>query len=73
MYFSYPFFPLKITLTDPLCSAIAVSPNNQFIVSGCEDKSIKVFDVQTKKQVHHIREAHKSTPFPFLIVSHFFR
>ncbi len=49
-----------LTLKDPLCSAIALSPNKQFIVSGCDDKSIKVFDVQTKKQIHHIREAHKS-------------
>ena len=41
--------------------SVAVSSNNRFIVSGSEDKSIKVFDLQTKQQLHHFADAHQGT------------
>ena len=41
--------------------SVAVSSDNRFIVSGSDDKSIKVFDLQTKQQMHHFADAHIST------------
>ena len=38
-----------------------MSSDNRFIVSGSEDKSIKVFDLQTKQQLHHFADAHQGT------------
>ena len=41
--------------------SVAVSSNNRFIVSGSDDKSIKVFNLQTKQQLHHFADAHQGT------------
>ena len=41
--------------------SVAVSSDNRFIVSGSHDKSIKVFDLQTKQQLHHFVDAHQGT------------
>ena len=41
--------------------SVAVSSDNRFIVSGSSDKSIKVFDLQTKQQLHHFADAHQGT------------
>ena len=41
--------------------SVAVSSDSRFVVSGSEDKSIKVFDLQTKQQLHHIPNAHQRT------------
>ena len=30
----------------------------RFVISGSRDKSIKVFDLHTKQQVHHFQNAH---------------
>jgi len=40
-------------------SSVAVSQDGKFIFSGSQDRSIKVFDNKTKKQVHHFIDAHK--------------
>ena len=42
------------------CTALAVTSDNRHIVSCSEDKSIKVFDLQTKEQVYHFQNAHES-------------
>ena len=41
--------------------SVAISDDNRYIYSGSEDKSIKVYDLQTGQQVHHILDTHKST------------
>ena len=46
---------------DAYVRSVAVSSDNRFIVSGSDDKSIKVFDLQTKQQLHHFADAHTST------------
>ena len=38
---------------------MAVTSDGKYIISGSEDKSIKVFDLQTKQQVRHFENAHK--------------
>jgi len=43
--------------------ALAVTPDNKFIVSGSADHSMKLFDLQTKEQVHHFQDAHDSKFF----------
>ena len=47
-------------LTDWIRS-VALSADGKFIVSGSDDKSIKMFDVHTKQQLHHFSEAHSGT------------
>jgi len=42
-----------------MISDIAVTPDGKFIVSASYDKSIKLFDLATKKQVHHFKDVHK--------------
>jgi len=40
-------------------TSIAITSDNRYIISGSFDKSIKVFDLQTKKKLHHIEKAHQ--------------
>jgi len=37
---------------------VAVSPDSKFIASASRDRSIKIFDLETKQQVHHFQDAH---------------
>ena len=39
-------------------NSVAVSADGRYIVSGSEDKSVKVFDMHTKEEVHHFVHAH---------------
>ena len=39
-------------------TSVAISADGRFIVSGSYDKSIKVFDMHTKEQLHHFSDAH---------------
>ncbi len=39
--------------------ALIVSPDNKYIISGSDDKSIKIFDIEGKKVVHHFQDAHE--------------
>ncbi len=39
---------------------MAVTSDDKYIISGSSDKSIKIFDFETKQQVHHFQEAHKA-------------
>jgi len=38
-----------------------ISQDCKFIVSASKDKSIKIFDVQTKQQVHNFQEVHQGS------------
>ncbi len=35
-----------------------MTPDNKFIISGSSDKSIKVFDFETRELVHKFEKAH---------------
>lgn len=41
--------------------SMAVSADGRFIVSGSRDKSIKVFSIASKQQLHHFQDAHSGT------------
>jgi len=34
-----------------------MSPDGRYIISGSKDKSIRVFDIQTKQQIHRFKDA----------------
>ncbi len=55
------FFPIEklniILLVDEIFCLI-FTPDYKSIISGSKDHSIKVFDVKTKQQIYHIKEAH---------------
>jgi len=38
--------------------AVVVSPDGQFIVSGSDDLTIKIFSIQTKQLVHCFQNCH---------------
>ena len=39
-------------------NSIAVTPDGQYVFSSSYDKSIKMFDLQTKQQEHQFADAH---------------
>jgi len=41
-------------------NTLAVTSDSKYIISGSRDGSIKVFDFETKREVHHFQEAHES-------------
>lgn len=38
---------------------VAMTPDGKYIVSGSLDNTIKIFDFETKQEVHHFKEAHE--------------
>ena len=38
--------------------SVAISNNNKYIVSGSQDKSIKIWDLEDKKELHSFNNAH---------------
>ena len=50
----------KFTFLDWI-NSLTVTSDNRYLISGSGDKSIKVFDLQTKQQVHHFESASKRT------------
>lgn len=38
-----------------------MTPDGQHIISGCGDGSFKVFNLETKEEIHHFTQAHKGT------------
>lgn len=48
---------LTLNLIDCIASLV-ISADSKFIVSASQDKSIKVFDMHTKQQLHHFQDAH---------------
>jgi len=42
-----------------IITCVTVSPEGRYIVYGCEDKSVRVFDYKIKQQIHHFKDAHK--------------
>jgi len=51
----------KFLLTPKLevIRAIAITPDNKYIVSVSDDKAIKLLDIENKTEVHHFSHAHK--------------
>ena len=48
---------------------MVVTPDGKYMISGAFDKSIKIFDLETRQLVHEFRAIHQSKKF-FLIFSH---
>jgi len=40
--------------------SVAVSPDNKFAISGSDDYSVKIYDLETREQVHQFKDAHQS-------------
>jgi WD40 repeat protein len=53
-----------------LILSLVTTPNNKYLISGSGDRSIAIFDLQTKQKVNHFADVHegKKSP-PFLIVN----
>lgn len=49
--------------------SVAVTSDDQFLISASRDKSIKVFDIHTKQEVHHFQNAHKGKIVSIKILS----
>ena len=47
-----------IHVIGPIYSVIA-SFDSRFIISGSDDKSIKMFDVETHKEIAHFKDVHE--------------
>ncbi len=54
-----------------LVSSLTVSSDNRFIISGSHDKSIKIFEVETKKQIQHFKDVQDSNFSSFFSVLKF--
>jgi len=37
-------------------SSLIVTSDNKYIVSGSDDFTIKIFDLETKQQIHHLQD-----------------
>ena len=63
-FWYYPSLSFLCALTQFLTdwvNSVAISADCRFIVSGSKDKSIKVFDMDTKQQLYHFLDAHSGT------------
>jgi len=40
--------------------SLLLTSDNRYIISASEDKSMKIFDIQAKKQVYHFKNIHTS-------------
>lgn len=49
---------------------IVVTNDNKYFIAGFSDKSIRVFDLETKQLVHHFENAHESKFFFVGLIIH---
>jgi len=49
--------------------AVLATPDSKFIIAGADDNSIKIFDLQTKKEVFCFDSIHKGTFLLSLILN----
>ncbi len=38
---------------------MAVTSDGKYIISGSLDKSLKIFDLNEKREIHHFQDAHE--------------
>jgi len=53
-------------------SSVAISNDDKYIISGSWDHTIKIFDLETKQEVHHFKNAHEGNFLFYPIVIHLF-
>ena len=41
---------------------LAITSDNRLLISGSADRSLKIFDLKEKKEIHHFQNAHESNP-----------
>jgi len=46
---------------------VIITPDQRFAISGCADKSVKVFDLETRKEVFHFQDVLDGTNKPFAV------
>ncbi len=44
-------------------NSVAISTDNRYIISGSADKSIKIFDLESKTKLSHLKNAHNGSLF----------
>jgi len=40
-------------------NSVVITSDDKFVISASSDKSIKIFDLNTKQQVHNFKDAHQ--------------
>ena len=61
-----PILPgILIYLLDSV-NSVAISDDNNLMISGSSDKSIKIFDLTTMQMIYHIKDAHSGINQPLL-------
>lgn len=53
-----------INITIGSIYSIIISHDNRFVVSGSKDQSIKILDLQEKKEIHHFQNVHNGIISP---------
>ena len=51
-------------------TSVAISADGRFIVSGSNDKSIKIFNMDIKQQLYHFSDTHSGTIYLSLVYMH---
>ncbi len=41
-----------------LINSIALTPDDKYLITGSDDQSIAIFDLETKQEVHRFEDAH---------------
>jgi WD40 repeat protein len=52
-------------------TSLVVTSDNRFVISASYDKSLKIFDLHTKQQVHHFENIHEERILSVTITSVF--
>ena len=60
----YCIFPNLFLLGEII--SLVVTSDSKYIISGSSDRSIKIFDLTTKKEVHHFRDVDSSKIPPYV-------
>ncbi len=51
-------------------TSVAVTPDNKYLISGSRDRSLKIFDFDTKQQVHHLEKANEGKSIHIEVSAH---
>ena len=55
---TFDFFTHHVLLFIGVINSIKLSRDNNYLVSGAEDKCIKVFGIREKQELHHFADVH---------------
>ena len=46
--------------------SVKISPDSKFIVSSSEDRSIKIFDIESRQQLYYFKDVHEGIFFAII-------